>query len=76
MLEFGKFNDKWDVKIDGLGCKYFVSEVEKTAPCLNLPPVWQGSHFETEGGMEQTHPKMISQDFMESVLEFSPFRSS
>mmetsp|Transcript_36561 Transcript_36561/g.85685 ORF Transcript_36561/g.85685 Transcript_36561/m.85685 type:complete len:308 (+) Transcript_36561:45-968(+) len=30
MLEFGKFNDKWDVKIEGLGCKYFVSEVEKT----------------------------------------------
>ena len=31
MLEFGKFNGKWDVKIDGLGCKYYVSEVEKTA---------------------------------------------
>ena len=30
MLEFGKFNDKWDVKIEGLGCKHFVSEVEKT----------------------------------------------
>ncbi|CAE7247123.1 hypothetical protein AK812_SmicGene4990 [Symbiodinium microadriaticum] len=30
MLEFGRFNDKWDVKIEGLGCKYFVSEVEKT----------------------------------------------
>lgn len=34
MLEFGKFNDKWDVKIEGLGCKYFVSEVEKTAAWL------------------------------------------
>ena len=31
MLEFGKFNGKWDVKIDGLGCTYYVSEVEKTA---------------------------------------------
>eukprot|EP00931_Biecheleriopsis_adriatica_P090342 TRINITY_DN64343_c0_g1_i1.p1 TRINITY_DN64343_c0_g1~~TRINITY_DN64343_c0_g1_i1.p1 ORF type:complete len:308 (+),score=85.74 TRINITY_DN64343_c0_g1_i1:110-1033(+) len=30
MLQFGKFNEKFDVKIDGLGCKYFVSEVEKT----------------------------------------------
>ena len=32
MLEFGKFNGKWDVKIDGLGCQYYVSEVEKTVP--------------------------------------------
>eukprot|EP00746_Dinoflagellata_sp_MGD_P002049 gnl/MRDRNA2_/MRDRNA2_103953_c0_seq1.p1 gnl/MRDRNA2_/MRDRNA2_103953_c0~~gnl/MRDRNA2_/MRDRNA2_103953_c0_seq1.p1 ORF type:complete len:389 (+),score=120.32 gnl/MRDRNA2_/MRDRNA2_103953_c0_seq1:64-1230(+) len=30
MLEFGKFNGKFDVKIEGLGLKYFVSEVEKT----------------------------------------------
>jgi cytidylate kinase len=30
MLEFDKFNDKFDVKIEGLGLKYFVSEVEKT----------------------------------------------
>ncbi|CAJ1343912.1 unnamed protein product [Effrenium voratum] len=30
MLEFGKFQDKWDVKIEGLGCKHLVSEVEKT----------------------------------------------
>merc|ERR1719310_2677432 len=30
MLEFDKFNDKFDVKIEGLGLKHFVSEVEKT----------------------------------------------
>merc|ERR1719379_2594961 len=31
MLEFDKFGkDKFDVKIEGLGLKYFVSEVEKT----------------------------------------------
>lgn len=30
MLEFGKFNDTFDVKIEGLGCKHLVSEVEKT----------------------------------------------
>lgn len=30
MLEFGKFNGKWDVKIDGLGQQHLVSEVEKT----------------------------------------------
>ena len=37
MLEFGKFNGKWDVKIDGLGCQHFVSEVEKTVPWLPTP---------------------------------------
>jgi len=30
MLEFGTFNGKFDVKIEGLGHKHFVSEVEKT----------------------------------------------
>lgn len=30
MLSFDKYNDKFDVKIEGLGLKYFVSEVEKT----------------------------------------------
>lgn len=30
MLEFGKFNGKFDVKIEGLGMKYFVSDIEKT----------------------------------------------
>jgi len=30
MLEFGKFNGKFDVKIEGLGLKYFVSDIEKT----------------------------------------------
>jgi len=30
MLEFDKFNGKFDVKIEGLGLKYFVSEIEKT----------------------------------------------
>eukprot|EP00747_Dinoflagellata_sp_TGD_P164788 gnl/TRDRNA2_/TRDRNA2_185195_c0_seq1.p1 gnl/TRDRNA2_/TRDRNA2_185195_c0~~gnl/TRDRNA2_/TRDRNA2_185195_c0_seq1.p1 ORF type:complete len:326 (+),score=103.12 gnl/TRDRNA2_/TRDRNA2_185195_c0_seq1:58-978(+) len=30
MLEFGKFDGKFDVKIEGLGHKYFVSQVEKT----------------------------------------------
>eukprot|EP00929_Paragymnodinium_shiwhaense_P010172 TRINITY_DN1146_c0_g1_i1.p1 TRINITY_DN1146_c0_g1~~TRINITY_DN1146_c0_g1_i1.p1 ORF type:complete len:306 (-),score=96.88 TRINITY_DN1146_c0_g1_i1:417-1334(-) len=30
MLSFDKFNDKFDVKIEGLGLKYFVSEVEKS----------------------------------------------
>merc|ERR1712196_696435 len=30
MLDFDKYNDKFDVKIEGLGLKYFVFEVEKT----------------------------------------------
>jgi len=30
MLEFGQFNGNFDVKIEGLGLKYFVNEVEKT----------------------------------------------
>jgi cytidylate kinase len=30
MLEFDKFGDKFDVKIEGLGLKYMVSDVEKT----------------------------------------------
>jgi len=30
MLEFDKFNGKFDVKIEGLGLKYYVTEVEKT----------------------------------------------
>jgi len=30
MLEFGKFNGKFDVKIEGLGLKYFVNDIEKT----------------------------------------------
>lgn len=30
MLEFGKFDDKFDTKIEGLGLKYFVSEVQNT----------------------------------------------
>lgn len=30
MLTFDKFGDKFDVKIEGLGLKHFVSEVEKT----------------------------------------------
>lgn len=30
MLEFNQFNGKFDVKIEGLGHKYLVSEVEKT----------------------------------------------
>merc|ERR1711963_1393545 len=30
MLTFDKYGDKFDVKIEGLGLKYFVSEVEKT----------------------------------------------
>lgn len=30
MLEFDKFDGKFDVKIEGLGLKYFVTEVEKT----------------------------------------------
>eukprot|EP00929_Paragymnodinium_shiwhaense_P010173 TRINITY_DN1146_c0_g2_i1.p1 TRINITY_DN1146_c0_g2~~TRINITY_DN1146_c0_g2_i1.p1 ORF type:complete len:307 (-),score=114.27 TRINITY_DN1146_c0_g2_i1:281-1201(-) len=30
MLSFDKFGDKFDVKIEGFGLKYFVSEVEKT----------------------------------------------
>eukprot|EP00746_Dinoflagellata_sp_MGD_P165007 gnl/MRDRNA2_/MRDRNA2_94031_c0_seq1.p1 gnl/MRDRNA2_/MRDRNA2_94031_c0~~gnl/MRDRNA2_/MRDRNA2_94031_c0_seq1.p1 ORF type:complete len:558 (+),score=138.79 gnl/MRDRNA2_/MRDRNA2_94031_c0_seq1:65-1738(+) len=30
MLEFDKFNGKFDVKIEGLGLKYFISDIEKT----------------------------------------------
>lgn len=30
MLSFDKYGDKFDVKIEGLGLKYFVSETEKT----------------------------------------------
>lgn len=30
MLEFDKFNGTFDVKIEGLGLKYFVSQIEKT----------------------------------------------
>lgn len=30
MLKFDKYGDKFDVKIEGLGLKHFVSEVEKT----------------------------------------------
>lgn len=30
MLEFGKFNGQFDVKIEGLGLKHFVSDIEKT----------------------------------------------
>ena len=47
MLEFGKFNGKWDVKIDGLGCTYYVSEVEKTAAWLMLSETgaWNDLHM-------------------------------
>ena len=30
MLEFGKFNEKWDIKVAGLGHKFLVSEVQTT----------------------------------------------
>merc|ERR1712072_47643 len=30
MLQFDEFNGKFDVKIEGLGLKYFVGDVEKT----------------------------------------------
>jgi hypothetical protein len=30
MLEFGKFNGKYDIKLDGLGIKHYVSEVATT----------------------------------------------
>ena len=30
MLEFGKFNGKYDIKLSGLGLEYYVSEVQTT----------------------------------------------
>eukprot|EP00933_Yihiella_yeosuensis_P045956 TRINITY_DN41393_c0_g1_i1.p1 TRINITY_DN41393_c0_g1~~TRINITY_DN41393_c0_g1_i1.p1 ORF type:complete len:344 (-),score=92.59 TRINITY_DN41393_c0_g1_i1:256-1287(-) len=30
MLKFGKFNDKFDIKIEGLGCDYLVSEIQNS----------------------------------------------
>lgn len=44
MLEFGEFNGKFDVKIEGLGLKYFVSDIQSTELAVervakNIPTV-------------------------------------
>ncbi|CAK9069380.1 unnamed protein product [Durusdinium trenchii] len=65
MLEFGKFNGKWDVKIDGLGQKHFVSEVEKTVlkeskVAKNIPTVAEVTQGEVVNFVQKALAEMAA----------------
>mmetsp|Transcript_96140 Transcript_96140/g.170621 ORF Transcript_96140/g.170621 Transcript_96140/m.170621 type:complete len:775 (-) Transcript_96140:237-2561(-) len=73
MLEFGKFNGKFDVKIEGLGLKYFVSEVEKTVlkdskVAKNIPTVAEVTQGEVVTFVQDALNKLAN-DGVNVILE-------
>lgn len=73
MLQFGKFNGKFDVKIEGLGLQYFVSEVEKTVlkdskVAKNIPTIAEVTQGEVvtfvQGALDQ-----LASDGVNVILE-------
>jgi len=73
MLEFDKFSDKFDVKIEGLGLKHFVSEVEKTVlkdsnVAKNIPTVAEVTQGEVINFVQGALSKMAA-DGVNVLLE-------
>lgn len=65
MLEFGQFNGKFDVKIDGLGCDYLVADIEKTVlkdsnVGKNIPTVAEVTQGEVVNFVQDALQKMAA----------------
>jgi len=63
MLEFGEFNGKFDVKIEGLGMRYFVSEIMNTklqAVSKSIPTVAEVTQGEVVNFVQGALAKMAA----------------